>query len=427
MISKNLHIVGANMIKLPKKILASSMLGGMVEFYDFTIYGFFAPIIGPLFFPSHDALVSTLLGYAVFAVGFILRPLGAMFFGNLGDKIGRKKGLCLSLFLMAFATGMMGILPTYAEWGIYASFLMIVARILQGLSAGGEYSGGIIFAVEHSPSNAKGRAGSIVVAGCMSGVFLGALASYLCSLPFLSGCAWGWRIPFLLGFFISIIGLYIRTNTSESVEFKRSKIIENPLSYGIKNYPYQCIAAVGIAAFSGVFYPMLSMFMPTYLTKVLGMPLSQAKLFSLVMTVTMVSLIPVFGAISDKLGRPLMMRLSAILVSVLIFPYLWSLEYFSFMGILASGMCVTCVVAMFMGCMNTYILEIFPVNVRYSCFGFFYSIGMGIFGGTAPMIGMYILSLPFYSVIFGGYLLTGCLLGVGGVFLSKKSGNVKFA
>ncbi len=204
------------MIKLPKKILASSILGGMVEFYDFTIYGFFAPIIGPLFFPSHDALVSTLLGYAVFAVGFILRPLGAMFFGNLGDKIGRKKGLCLSLFLMAFATGMMGILPTYAEWGIYASFLMIFARILQGLSAGGEYSGGIIFAVEHSPSNAKGRAGSIVVAGCMSGVFLGALASYLCSLPFLSSCAWGWRIPFLLGFFISINTLRSRSCVAAS-------------------------------------------------------------------------------------------------------------------------------------------------------------------------------------------------------------------
>jgi MHS family proline/betaine transporter-like MFS transporter len=138
------------------------------------------------------------------------------------------------------------------------------------------------------------------------------------------------------------------------------------------------------------------------------------------MTVTMVSLIPVFGSISDKLGRPLMMRLSAILVSVLIFPYLWSLEYFSFIGILASGMCVTCVVAMFMGCMNTYILEIFPVNVRYSCFGFFYSIGMGIFGGTAPMIGTYFLTLTSSLVILGIYLIFGCMLGLLGVAASRR-------
>lgn len=409
------------MVGVRRKILVSSVLGGMLEFYDFTIYGFFAPIIGPLFFPSHDAIASILLGYAVFAVGFILRPLGAMFFGNLGDKIGRKKGLCLSLFLMAFATGMIGILPTYSQCGVYASCLMIVARVLQGLSAGGEYSGGIIFAVEHSSTSKRGQAGSIVVAGCMCGVFLGSLASYVCSLPSLNNYSWVWRLPFIFGFFISLIGLYIRVHAPESVEFEKSKKVNQPLLYGIKKYPYQCLATVCIAAFSGIFYPILSMFMPTYLTNILQISVDRSKLFSLVSTLTMVALIPVFGFISDKVGRPYLMRISTVLVAISVFPYLWGMSFFAFSTILITGILMAILVAMFMGCMNTYILEIFPTSVRYSCFAFFYSIGMGVFGGTAPMIGTYILTLSFKLQILGCYLVFGCFLGILGVFLSKRT------
>lgn len=407
-------------MQLPKKILTSSVLGGMLEFYDFTIYGFFAPIIGPLFFPAHDVLVSIFLGYAVFAVGFILRPLGAVFFGSLGDRIGRKKGLCWSLFLMAFATGMIGILPTYSQWGLYAPCLMIVARVLQGLSAGGEYSGGIIFAVEHSPPSKRGWAGSIVVAGCMCGVFLGSLAAYICSLPCFYGYSRIWRLPFIVGFFVSLIGLYIRNYAPEPAEFKQSKKVNQPLLYGLKIHPYQCLATVCIAAFSGIFYPTFSMFMATYLANILHMPIEQSKLFSLVSTLTMVSLIPVFGFISDKVGRPSLMKSSAVLVVMFVFPYLWALNNFAWNGILIFGIMMAIFVAMFMGCMNTYMLEIFPTNVRYSCFAFFYSIGMGIFGGTAPMIGTYILKLPFSFYLIGIYLIMGGLLGLLGVVLSKR-------
>ncbi len=408
--------------KVPTRVVLSSMFAGVLEFYDFTIYGFLAPQIGPLFFPLYDPVASMILGYGIFSVGFLVRPLGSILFGHLGDIYGRKAALCSSILLMAFSTFLMGILPVYETVGVYASIAILLVRILQGLSAGGEYSGGIIFAVEHSAPRSRGFAGSLVAAGCMGGVFLGSLTAFICTMP--SMPSWGWRVPFLIGLIISLVGFYIRRYAAETPDFNGlSKKVKTPLLSGMKKTPLECFGAFGIAGCAGMTLYVISVYMPSYLKSIPGLSESTPKLFSTLCTCTMMLSIPVFGYVSDFIERAKMMKLGVMLLALYAFPFFYLVNTGSDLVILTAGIVFALINTIYMGAMNTYLIELFATSERYSCSAVFYSLGMGALGGTAPMIAS-ILSL--YSPdgkLLAGYLIAACVLGYTAVFVTSRRNN----
>jgi MFS transporter, MHS family, proline/betaine transporter len=209
-------MIGCDTIKkhYPNKALLASTIGTTLEFYDFTLFGFLAPIFSASFFPNEDPFLSTLYGYTAFMVGYLFKPLGAILWGHIGDRHGRRIALCTSLYLMGFSTLLMGILPTYGQIGIMAPLLLVLARIVQGLSEGGELAGGLLFTLEHTHTQYKGFAGGLFNGICTSGILLGSLAGYICSLDCMP--TWTWRIPFLLGFLIVLVGIYIRKKITET-------------------------------------------------------------------------------------------------------------------------------------------------------------------------------------------------------------------
>jgi len=214
-----------------KKAILAAMIGNALEYYDVMLYGFFAAALAPLFFPTTNHFVSITASLGTFAAGFLMRPLGGILFGHLGDRYGRRMALAFSILLVTVPTLTIGLLPTYEYIGIAAPIILVVCRLLQGLCVGGEYSGAAIFVIEHSKKKQEAFAGSVLCATGFLGGFLGTILGLICTLPYMP--TWSWRIPFLIGSIIGLIGYYIRTQVDESPAYsqamKRGEIIKSPL------------------------------------------------------------------------------------------------------------------------------------------------------------------------------------------------------
>ncbi|HQW57917.1 MAG TPA: MFS transporter, partial [Gammaproteobacteria bacterium] len=306
--------------KTSTKAILASTIGTTLEFYDFALFGFLAPIFSVHFFPSQNPFFSTLYGYTAFLIGYLFKPVGAVLWGQIGDKRGRRVALCSSLYFMGFSTLLIGILPTYARIGILAPLLLLLARIIQGLSQGGELAGGLLFALEHTPTKHKGFAGGIFNGICTSGILLGSLAGYLCTLS--RAPMWAWRIPFLLGFSVILLGVYIRRNTTETPIFesiKKEEIPKLPLYHGIKTEYQQFIGMLFITGLPAVAFHMNFIYLPMYFKELPGITEQLARLSSTIGLSYLILLLPIFGYLSDKFGQATIMKLGASLI------FVWSL------------------------------------------------------------------------------------------------------
>jgi MHS family proline/betaine transporter-like MFS transporter len=241
-----------------RKVLVAGMVGNILEWYDFVVYGYLAGIIGKLFFPSNDPTTELIKAFAVFAVGFIARPIGATFFGFLGDKIGRRKALMISIILMAVSTTAIGLLPTYYQIGILAPILLTLLKITQGLSVGGEYTTSVSFVVEHAPRNKRGLFGSIAILGAVFGILLGSASSAFITkiLSEEAVYSYGWRILFMTGIILGFLGYYVRRNIEETPKFKeleiKKEIDKNPLLDLLKNYRGEFLKTFFLSVFQAV-------------------------------------------------------------------------------------------------------------------------------------------------------------------------------
>ena len=412
-------------MQLNRKVLAASIIGGVLEVYDFIVYGLMASTIAPIFFNPEDTFSSLIQSYIAFCVGFLARPFGAIIFGYLGDFFGRKKALILSALLMSFSTLAIGILPTYEMIGVWASLSVFIIRILQGISVGGEYTGGIILAIEHTPQGKRGAVGSYVVAGYMGGVFLGSLASFLFTLPFMP--SWGWRLPFIFGFLIVGVGIYVRKKVQESPEFKalkkssRSSILQDFLKA-----PTVFLSCMGIAGFSGIFLYTLTVYIPTYLKNNFLLSKSTTMFIPVLPTLCMVIGIIIFGTLSDKWGRLTLMKIGALSTTILVFPLVYLLNGGTFATGLLALVSIAFLASIFMGPMNTLIVEIFNPSHRYRSAAISYSLGMSLFGGTAPLIAAWLIKLSEGPFLLSCYFFLGGLMGwvavsLVGAHLRKKS------
>ena len=403
--------------KLFHTIIASSV-GTILEWYDFSLYIFFAPFFGVLFFPNKNHATSVMLTYSVFAIGFIVRPIGAILFGHFGDRCGRKKALITSLALMASTTCLIGMLPTYSQIGIIAPGLLIFLRILQGISIGGETIGAGLFVIESAQKNKRGFATSLVWASSGLGILLSSLAVTMVTFLFDHDelLKWGWRLPFLFGAITGVLGYFLRAHTTESTSFNSLKLSNNivkyPLIEAIKNSKTRLLIAMGLYALSVITTYLFFVFMPNYVSTTTGLALSVTMAVNTITMAVMVFLVPFFGSLSDKIGRRIILLLSGFGIIILALPLFLLISTGALIALIIAQLTFAILAAGFQGPITSAVLELFPVNTRYSAAAFSYGLSSSIFGGTTPLIALFLIHTMKSNIAPSMYLILGAVIAV---------------
>jgi MFS transporter, MHS family, shikimate and dehydroshikimate transport protein len=382
-----------------RKVLLASTVGSALEWYDFFIYGTASALVfGELFFPKLDPATGTLAAFATFGVGFFARPFGGMLFGHLGDRLGRKPVLVITLLLVGVGTFLIGLLPTYETAGLWAPAMLVALRLVQGFGAGAEYGGAVILAVEHAPPGQRGFFGSWAAMGVNFGLLLAtgvfALVSLLPKEDFLS---WGWRIPFLLSIVLIVFGFYIRARVAETPVFsqlaKQAKPVRSPVIEAFRKHPREFLVVFGARLAEnglGFLYPVFTL---SYMTKQLG--LSRTMVLSGIMFAYAVSLatIPFFASLSDRIGRRPVYGGAALFSAAMAFPFFWMVDTGSPVLIwIALTLVIAIGVAGMFGSQAAYFAELFGARLRYSGFASARELGSLLAGGPAPFIATLLLT-----------------------------------
>jgi MFS transporter, MHS family, shikimate and dehydroshikimate transport protein len=382
-----------------RRVVFASVIGATIEWYDFFLYGIVAGIVfNSLFFPAHDPLVSTLLAYATFAVGFVARPLGGVIFGHFGDRIGRKSMLILTLMVMGVGTVLMGLLPTYQQIGVMAPILLLLLRVLQGLGIGGEWGGAVLMAYEFAPDNKRGYYASLPQVGLAIGLCLASGVTALMSLlPNEQFMAWGWRIGFIFSVVLVAVGLYVRLKIMETPEFERVKAtrIEARIPFVdmLRDYPKNILLGMGARFIDGVFFNVFAVFSVFYLSKYIHLPRTTALVLVTVSAFVMIFSIPVFGRLSDVWGRPKTYAFGSLLLALVTFPAFWMMGSGN-IALVALALIVPfgIIYAICYGPEAALFSDLFEARVRYTGISFVYQFS-GIFAsGITPIIATYLIS-----------------------------------
>jgi metabolite-proton symporter len=382
------------------KVAFASLIGTSIEWYDYFLYGTAAALVfNKLFFPSFDPLIGTLLAFATFAVGFIARPVGGIVFGHYGDKIGRKKMLYLTLIIMGFATAIIGLLPTYASIGIWAPILLVTMRLAQGFGLGGEWGGAVLMAVEHAPANRRGFYGSWPQLGAYIGLLLSTLVFRAVSkLPEADFLSWGWRVPFLLSFLLVIVGVWIRMTIAESPVFEKMKEQKQeskmPIIEAITRHPKNILIAMGARfAENGLFY-VFTVFSLTYISTHLKVARVVGLNGLLWGAFLGIFFCPMWGALSDKIGRRPVYIYGAIACGLLAFPFFWMLGT-RVPWIISMAIIIPVVMghAAMYGPQASFLSEMFSARVRYSGASLGYQMASIFAGGLSPLVATWLLTL----------------------------------
>ena len=379
-----------------RKVVTASLIGATIEWYDFFLYGVVAGIVlNKLYFPTSDPLVSTLLAYGTFAVGFVTRPLGGVIFGHFGDRIGRKTMLVLTLMIMGVATFLIALVPTYAQIGIWAPITLLLLRVFQGIGLGGEWGGAVLMAFEYAAPAKRGLYASLPQVGLSIGLCLAsgivALLSYL--LTDAQFLAWGWRIAFFASVALVVVGIYIRLNIMETPEFaqvkEKQREVRIPFAEMIRSYPKNVIAGMGARYIDGVFFNIFGVFVIGYLTQTLKISRTEALIGVMAAALIMCFFIPLFGALSDRVGRTRVYFWGSLITALAAFPAFW-LMINSNGNVMQIWLAIVIPFGIFYasiyGPEAALFAELFPTRVRYTGISFVYQFS-GIFAsGLTPII-----------------------------------------
>ncbi|GAA2337946.1 glycine betaine/L-proline transporter ProP [Streptomyces kunmingensis] len=428
-----------------KRAVKAASLGNAMEWFDFGIYSYLAVTIGHVFFPSGNDTVQLISSFATFAVSFLVRPIGGMVFGPMGDKIGRKKVLAMTMILMAVGTFAIGLIPSYATIGFWAPVLLILFRLVQGFSTGGEYGGASTFIAEYAPDKRRGYFGSFLEFGTLAG-YVGAagLVTILTSVLGSDGMeSWGWRVPFLVAGPIGLVGLYLRLKLDETPAFQKladesahkateaastvETTAKGDLAKIFRDYwptLVLCICLVG--AYNITDYMLLS-YMPTYLSDEMGYSEAHGLLILIATMIVLMCIISQVGKLSDHFGRkPLLMAgmLGFFVTSIPSFLLvkngaLWAVS----LGMLMLGLSLVCL----LGTMSAALPALFPTQVRYGSLSVGYNLSASIFGGTTPLVVTALISWTGTDMMPAYYAMAAALVGVIAVACMKETAQKPLA
>ncbi len=461
------------------QIIGASAAGTVIEWYDFYIFGSLAAIISPLFYPQGNDTIALIAYLSTFAVGFIVRPFGALFFGRIGDLVGRKYAFLLTLLIMGGATAAIGILPIYSQIGMLAPILLILIRVLQGLALGGEYGGAAVYVAEHVPDGKRGFYTSFIQITATLGLFI-SLAVILGVQSMLSKedfASWGWRIPFLLSIFLVAMSLYIRLRMKESPIFQHlkseNKTSKNPIKEAFSNPGnlrqmaislFGATAGQGVVWYTGQFYALF------YLQTILKVDPRTANITVAIALLLGMPLFIVFASLSDRIGRKRLMMVGCLLAALSYIPIYQAMEKAAGNNIVgvasstdpvtgavrlapqtvdASGALIPAGIAtnpnipmlvflifiqlifvtMVYGPIAAYLVEAFPANIRYTSMSLPYHIGNGVFGGLLPVIGLSLCAATgnIYAGLLYPIIVSLITAVVGSIFLKETHNKLIWA
>ena len=404
------------------KVIAAAMIGNSLEYYDFNLFIFLAPVISPLFFPSEDKIASIIAVLGTYAAGYFMRPLGAIVFGYIGDKYGRKRALTLSIILMAIPTFLMGLLPSYAMIGVFAPIALICLRLLQGFCTGGEYNGAGIFTIENVEPRKAGFAGGMITASSAIGSLIGSMVASLCISEFMP--SWAWRIAFLFGIIVGFVGLYLRNRIPDAyftkILSKNKQQLTFPLIEVFKKNPSSIFCVMGIAAFSGIMYNISMTYVSVFLTVFQKWSPSEALSVMSFGILLYIFLAPLSGWMSDRFGGKVVMLTGAIVTFLGIYPLLSLLTSTNIIFVVSAQLTLVILAAWFQGPMNLFMANLFLPETRYSGLAFGYCVGMAIFGGTTTMIATFLANWTSNPLTPAYYVMIGSILGLVSVLFSKQ-------
>lgn len=399
-----------------KQLLLSCMIGNALEWYDFVIYGYFSVILGALFFPNADPLVQNLASWGVFWSGFLARPLGSIVFGHIGDKVSRKFALTLSIYAMAIPTTLMGCLPTYDQLGIAATLMLIVLRTMQGFAIGGEFTGSMVFIVEHAPDSKRGFWGSWASFSAVAGVIIGSsfvvlLSSHLSAEDLK---AWGWRIPFLVSVAGSMVGGYMRSRLNDPSVYLEVKQRRSGECTPLKDLFQQHKSKIGLIILldflTAIGFFTVAIFLANYFKTYLKFSENVAFSVNTFSMCVFAVFTVVGGGLSDRIGRKRVLGLSCLGFILFSYPLFLSLQTADYYTLLGVQSVFAALMGLFFGVIPTTLVEMMPTEVRCSGLSIGHNISMAIFGGGAPFLATYLIAktnditAPAYMLIVAAFL-----------------------
>ena len=400
------------------------MMGNALEWYDYALYAQYAYIIGLKFFPKTEFV--EILTFALFAAGFLIRPLGGILFGYIGDKFGRRIALVIGILMMAVPTASIGVLPSYDSIGIAAPIILAIIRLAQGFSLGGEFSGCIAYIVEHSPANQRGLAGSASFVSMCIGMLMGvgvanAFSYFLTEEDLLD---WGWRIPFILGLAIGLVGLYIRSHLAESPIYKAAKengyLSGSPLRETIVKNWRQVLLAIGVYINVTAPFYTTTVFMK-YFMQNLGYNEQQGSEICAIILITMTIIFPISAYISDKVGRKSVITAGIILLILGTYPIFVMLTSMDYHLAVLSQIIFASIIGIYMGPVPTLLVELFPTRIRFTGIAISYNLSAAIFGGTMPMIGTALYKFTGNNLAIAYYLTGLAIFGLFIIYFYKET------
>jgi MFS transporter, MHS family, shikimate and dehydroshikimate transport protein len=412
-----------------RRVGLAGFVGTTMEWYDYFLYGAATALIfNQLYFPTVDPLIGTLAAFSAFAVGFVARPLGGIVFGHFGDKFGRKQNLIITLAIMGLATAAIGVLPTFETIGIWAPVLLVVLRILQGFAVGGEWGGAVLMTVEHAPDHQRGFYSSWVQMGVPAGIVLanGVFLLFETSLSEEAFLAWGWRVPFLLSIVLVAVGLYVRLRIEESPAFtqihEHHAETQRPVMDVIRNQPRNVLISLGARLGDNVIFTIFEVFTLTYITQQVGLSESIALAGVLIGAGIELFTIPLFGALTDRIGRRPVFMGGLVFCVIYIFPFFWLLNTAQPLLVVLS-----LVVALAIGHSAMYapeasfFAELFDTRTRYSGASIGYQVAPIVGGGIAPAICTALLAWSGSYWPIALYMIAMGLIGVVSVYFAPET------
>jgi MFS transporter, MHS family, proline/betaine transporter len=417
---------------LLKRAVGAMALGNAMEWFDFGVYSYIAVTLGQVFFPSSSPSAQLIATFGTFAAAFLVRPIGGMVFGPLGDRIGRQRVLAMTMILMACGTFAIGLIPSYHAIGIAAPILLLVARLIQGFSTGGEYGGAATFIAEFAPDKRRGFMGSFLELGTLIGYVLGAgtVAALTAMLSHQQLLDWGWRVPFMIAGPLGLVGLYIRTKLEETPAFKREAELREAQEHTrpqltlkslVTEHLRPFLLCVGLVLIFNVTDYMALSYLPSYLSATLHFNETHGLFLVLIVMVLMMPMTLAFGRLSDSIGRKPVMLAGCVGLIVLSIPSLTLIQTGAqlpvFFGLLMLGTLLSC----FTGVMPSALPALFPTGIRYGALAIGFNVSVSLFGGTTPLVAAWLVQHTQNLMMPAYYLMGAAVIGIVSVLSLRET------